>query len=422
MIYVLDTSVMLSDPKALERLADKHVVIPLIVLTELESKRIHPELGYPARTALRLLEGLRNVTGSLTNTIPRREGGSIRVEVNNIDDSGLPAALRTDENDNRILAVASNLAKEGEPVTLVTKDLPLRLKASIAGLIAEDYGVDSDKSMDWAGVQEIIVEEDVLEDLFIDGQVDNPSHELPVNTGIILRTSTKKSALGRINAHGRIQIIESKSPLGLQPRNAEQSIALDILSDNGVGIASLGGLAGSGKTIMALAAGLEAVTKKHTYKKVIVFRPVYSVGGQDLGFLPGTAEEKMAPWTAAIVDAMESFLRPNEIRDIQIAKQIEVLPLTHIRGRTLKDSYVIIDEAQNLDLMVLVTALSRMGQGSKVVLTHDVNQRDNLRVGKYDGIARVISTLAGNPLFAHVSLSKSERSMIAELVATSFDV
>jgi len=422
MIYVLDTSVMLSDPKALERLASKHVVIPLIVLTELEAKRVHPELGYPARTALRLLEELRKSSGSLTTKIDRPEGGSIRVELNNVEDSGLPAALRTDENDNRILAVASNLAKEGESVTLVTKDMPLRLKASVAGLFAEDYGVEEKDSMDWSGVQEVVVSDNFLEDLFMDGQIDLLNHNFPVNTGVILKTSTKKSALGRINANKKVQIIEPKDPLGLRPRNAEQSIALDILGDNSIGIASLGGLAGSGKTIMALAAGLEAVTKRHKYKKVIVFRPVYSVGGQDLGFLPGTAEEKMAPWTAAIVDAMESFLKPNEIRDIQTAKQIEVLPLTHIRGRTLKDSYVIIDEAQNLDLMVLVTALSRMGQGSKVVMTHDVNQRDNLRVGKYDGIARVISTLAGNPLFAHVSLSKSERSEIAELVATSFDV
>ena len=420
-LYVLDTSVILSDPKALERLSGLDIVIPLIVLTELEAKRIHPELGYPARTALRFLEGLRKEHRDITQPIRTADGGSIRVELNNVEDSSLPAALRTKENDNRILAVASNLAKNG-PVTLLTKDLPLRLKASIAGIEADDMDFDKKIDTDWNGVITKSVDSEVIEYIYSSGSVlMDPADEYPINTGVILKTETGQSALGRVNAQKEIQLVKKRDTLGLDARNAEQSIALDILCDRDIGIASLGGLAGSGKTVMALAAGLAAVKRNH-YKKVIVFRPIYSVGGQDLGFLPGTAEEKMAPWTAAIYDAMESFMKPNEVRDVQMAKQIEVLPLTHIRGRTLKDSYVIIDEAQNLDLMVLVTALSRMGEGSKVVMTHDVNQRDNLRVGKYDGIARVISTLSNNELFAHVSLTKSVRSKIADLVSTSFDI
>lgn len=419
MQYVLDTSVMLSDPKALERLGDKDIVIPLVVLTELEAKRVHPELGYPARTALRYLETLRKEHGSITDKITTSAGGSIRVELNNIDDSELPEALRTAENDNRILSVASNLAKVSDGVTLVTKDLPLRLKASIAGLYAEDYNPEENVEADWNGVVTLEISQDEMEALF-EKRSFVADRGLPVNTGVILKCGTS-SALGKVCSDGEIHLLENKAPCGLHGRNAEQRFALGVLCDRNIGIASLGGLAGSGKTVMALAAGLHAVAVGE-YSKVIVFRPVYSVGGQDLGFLPGTAEEKMAPWSAAVYDAMESFMKANDIRNAQMAKQIEVLPLTHIRGRTLKDSYVIIDEAQNLDLMVLVTALSRMGEGSKVVLTHDVNQRDNLRVGKYDGIARVISTLAGNPMFAHISLVKSERSAIANLVANSFDL
>lgn len=420
MLYVIDTSVILSDPKALERLGGKDIVIPLVVLTELEAKRTHPELGYPARTALRMLEGLRKQYGGITGQISTKEGGSIRVELNNIDDSALPAALRVDLNDNKILAVASNLAKSGEEVTLLTKDLPLRLKASIAGISADDGDPDSE-DFEIGFLKSKTVDPDVIDYIYQTGSVGvDPDDGYAENTGIILKTSTEQSALGRV-VGDQIQIVKNQTPCGLEGRNAEQSIALDILCDPAIGIASIGGLAGSGKTVMALAAGIDAV-KKNKYKRVIVFRPVYSVGGQDLGFLPGTAEEKMAPWSAAVYDAMESFLKPNEVRDIQVAKQIEILPLTHIRGRTLKGSYVVIDEAQNLDLMVLVTALSRMGEGSKVVLTHDVNQRDNLRVGKHDGIAKVISTLSGSELFAHVALTKSVRSKIADLVANSFDI
>lgn len=421
MLYVVDTSVILSDPKALNHLVDYHVVIPLAVLTELEAKRIHPELGYPARMALRYLETLRKENGSLTDAISVLGGGSIRVEINHVDDSSLPSVLKTAENDNRILAVASNLAKDGNQVTLLTKDLPLRLKASIAGISADDFDYESQVDADWGGFSTLKVDHEVIDQIYYDGKVWIDETEImPVNTGVILKTG-QASALGRIKRDGYTYLVKDRKPMGLEGKNAAQSIALDVLSDPSIGIVSLGGLAGSGKTVMALASGIAAVKDSGTkVKKLVVFRPVTAVGNQDLGFLPGTAEEKMAPWSAAVYDALESFMKPNEIRDMRA--QIEVLPLTHIRGRTLKDAFVVIDEAQNLDIMTLVTALSRLGEGSRVVLTHDVSQRDNLRVGKYDGIARVISTLAESHLFAHITLDKSERSEIAELVASSFDL
>jgi PhoH-like ATPase len=190
-----------------------------------------------------------------------------------------------------------------------------------------------------------------------------------------------------------------------------------MLTDPNVGIVSMGGPAGTGKSILAIAAGLEQVIEKKLYRKVSVFRPLYAVGGQELGYLPGTAEEKMAPWAAAVFDALEVFCGQNVIDHIIEENLLEVLPLTHIRGRTLTDTFVIVDEAQNLEKMVLLTALTRLGKNSKVALTHDVAQRDNLRVGRHDGISSVVGALTGEPLFGHISLTRSERSDVAELVS-----
>ena len=207
----------------------------------------------------------------------------------------------------------------------------------------------------------------------------------------------------------------------LRGRSAEQHIAIDILLDDQVGIVSLGGSAGTGKSVLALAAGLEAVLERRTHQRVVVFRPIYAVGGQDLGYLPGSETEKMAPWGAAVTDALESMVGREVIDEVIDRGLLEVLPLTHIRGRSLTDSFVVIDEAQNLERSVLLTALSRLGRGSRVVLTHDVAQRDNLRVGRHDGIVSVIETLKGHPLFAHITLTRSERSAIAALVTQVLD-
>ena len=204
-------------------------------------------------------------------------------------------------------------------------------------------------------------------------------------------------------------------------RSAEQRIAIDLLTDAEIGIVSLGGNAGTGKSVLALAAGLEAVLEARTHKRVVVFRPLYSVGGQELGFLPGTEAEKMSPWAAAVIDALESVMSHEVIDEVTRRGLLEVLPLTHIRGRSLTDSFVVIDEAQNLERSVLLTALSRLGRGSRVVLTHDVAQRDNLRVGRHDGVVSVIEALKGHPLFAHITLTRSERSAIAALVTDLLD-
>ncbi|HEY8545891.1 MAG TPA: PhoH family protein, partial [Acidimicrobiales bacterium] len=227
---------------------------------------------------------------------------------------------------------------------------------------------------------------------------------------------------GRLRDDKRVHLVRADRPLfDVRGRSAEQRIAVDLLADPDVGIVSLGGPAGTGKSVLALAAGLEAVLEQSSHKRVMVFRPIYAVGGQDLGFLPGTEAEKMAPWGAAVTDALEAVAGPEVIDEVFDRGLLEVLPLTHIRGRSLTDSFVVIDEAQNLERTVLLTALSRIGQGSRVVLTHDVAQRDNLRVGRHDGIVSVIETLKGHPLFGHVTLTRPERSPVAALVTQVLD-
>jgi PhoH-like ATPase len=421
--YVLDTSVLLADPRAALRFDEHDVVLPIVVLTELEAKRDHPELGWAARRALRLLEDWRVEHGTVTDPLPINDhGGTFRVELNHADTSCLPATLTGDNNDHRILAVARNLAAEGHAVTVVTKDLPLRLKASIVGLDADEYRNELASDHNWNGFAELVVDGEVVDSLYADRVVDLlEARDLPCNTGVAL-VAGSQSALGRVRDDKRIHLVRGdRSLFDVHGRSAEQRIAIDLLADPSVGIVSIGGAAGTGKSVLALAAGLEAVLEQRSHKRVTVFRPLYAVGGQELGFLPGSEDEKMLPWTSAVTDALEAIVGQEVIDEVVARNLLDVLPLTHIRGRSLTDTFVIIDEAQNLERPVLLTALSRLGEGSRVVLTHDVAQRDNLRVGRHDGIASVIDALRGHPLFGHVTLTRSERSPIAALVTDLLD-
>ncbi|NUP75066.1 MAG: PhoH family protein [Sinomonas sp.] len=416
--YVLDTSVLLSDPRAVLRFAEHEVVIPVVVITELESKRHDPELGYFARKALRLLDDLRIEHGSLGSPIPLgTEGGTLVVELNHISAEVLPAGFRSGENDARILAVAKNLANEGRSVTVVSKDLPMRVKASAMALDADEYRNKQIVDSGWTGVAELEASEEDVATLYGHEPVFVPeAAELPVNTGLVI-ISPRGSALGRVGADKQVRLVRGdREVFGLHGRSAEQRLAIDLLMDPAVGIVSLGGKAGTGKSALALCAGLEAVMERREHKKVVVFRPLYAVGGQELGYLPGTEAEKMNPWGQAVFDTLGAVTSTDVIDEVMDRGMLEVLPLTHIRGRSLHDSFVIVDEAQSLEKNVLLTVMSRMGQNSKIVLTHDVAQRDNLRVGRHDGIAAVVETLKGHPLFGHVTLTRSERSPIAALV------
>jgi PhoH-like ATPase len=422
-MYVLDTSVLLSDPWAVTRFAEHAVVLPLVVISELEAKRHHPELGWFARESLRMLDDLRRQYGRLDAPLPIGDhGGTLQVELNHSDPTVLPVGFRTDSNDHRILACALNLAAEFPAVTLVTKDIPLRVKAGAVGLEADEYRAQEVTPSGWTGMADVDVEQDVLDTLFGGGTVDPVEYgmdelaELPCHTGLRLLAGSS-SALGRVTADKRIRLVRGdREAFGLHGRSAEQRVALDLLLDSDVGIVSLGGRAGTGKSALALCAGLEAVMERRQHRKVVVFRPVYAVGGQDLGYLPGSESEKMQPWAQAVFDTLGALVSQDVLDEVFDRGMLEVLPLTHIRGRSLHDTFVIVDEAQSLERNVLLTVLSRLGTASRVVLTHDVAQRDNLRVGRHDGVSAVIEKLKGHPLFAHVTLTRSERSPIAALV------
>jgi len=416
--YILDTSVLLSDPHALKRFDEHDVVLPVVVVTELEAKRSHPELGYFARQALRLLDDIRIEHGRLDAPMPIGEaGGTLRIELNHTDVEALPSGLRLGDNDTKILALAKNLANEGANVVLVSKDLPMRVKASSVGLIAEEYRAELVLESGYTGMAEITINIADLDALYEEGVIEHDAaFDYPCHGGLVL-LSDRGSALARVTPDKKLRLVRGdREAFGLHGRSAEQRIALDILLDPEVGIVSLGGRAGTGKSALALCAGLESVMERRAHRKVIVFRPLYAVGGQELGYLPGSENEKMSPWGQAVYDTLGAIATQEVVDEITDRGMLEVLPLTHIRGRSLHDAFVIVEEAQSLERNVLLTVLSRIGSDSRVVLTHDIAQRDNLRVGRFDGVVAVVEKLKGHPLFAHITLTRSERSEIAALV------
>ncbi|WP_103063404.1 PhoH family protein [Actinomyces qiguomingii] len=435
--YVLDTSVLLSDPRAMLRFDEHAVVLPVTVVTELEGKRHHPELGYFARSALRLLDSLRERHGRLDRPVPVGEhGGTVRVELNGADDRVLPAAMRLGDNDSRILSVAVTLARRAEQggydgeVVVVSKDLPMRIKAAVVGLTAQEYRAELASEDIYSGMTAVTVTEQEISGLWEDGALDLAAMAdravaadlaaQPTHTGVVV-SSPRGSALATV-VGGTLHLVDgAREVFGVRGRSAEQRIAIDHLINPAIGIVSLGGRAGTGKSALALSAGLDAVINRREHRKVMVFRPLYAVGGQTLGFLPGDSAEKMNPWGDAVFDTLGSVVPADRIERIVAAGQLEVLPLTHVRGRSLHDAFVIVDEAQSLERNVLLTVLSRIGQNAKVVLTHDVAQRDNLRVGRWDGVVSVVESLKDRDLFAHVDLVRTERSEIAELVTRMLD-
>ncbi|HLU64096.1 MAG TPA: PIN domain-containing protein, partial [Protaetiibacter sp.] len=304
--YVLDTSVLLADPRSIHRFAEHSVVLPVVVVTELEAKRHDPEIGYFARQALRLLDDLRVEHERLDFPITVGEaGGTLRVELNHSNLSVLPSGLQLNDNDSRILAVALNLANDGLDVVVVSKDLPLRVKAASIGLAAEEYRAELAVDSGWTGVAELEISAEQMAELY-DAETLTSRHvqDMPVNTSLVIH-SDRGSALGRVTGPGELKLVRGdRDVFGVHGRSAEQRLAIDLLLDPEVGIVSLGGRAGTGKSALALCAGLEAVLEKQQHRKVVVFRPLYAVGGQELGYLPGDQGEKMNPWGQAVFDTL----------------------------------------------------------------------------------------------------------------------
>jgi PhoH-like ATPase len=416
---VLDTSVLLAaGKKALYSFEQNDLVIPYTVLKELESKKTDPELGRMARSVIKELDKF-NELGDIKTGVSLGEGfGTIRVEVNHVDH--VPDILRPyPSNDTKIATVAAFLSDTSdEDVFLVSKDIALRIVATLVDVKTKDFTPNFDGNF-IDRVEMYTVPADAINEIHEIGDV-RLELDVPINAGVILRSdiNPKHTALAVAKGGYSFKIIDDQTVKGLESHSAEQAIAIEYLMDPKIKIVSLGGRAGTGKTTLALAAGIEQL---RDFKKITVFRSMHAVGGEELGFLPGTEQEKMDPWTQAIYDSLESFMEKQQIQGLKAKGLIEVLPLTHIRGRTLHNRFVIVDEAQNLHKDVLMTALSRLGKNSKAVLSWDAAQRDNMYVGRFDGVYEVASRLLGEKLFGHVSLQRSERSDVADLVTRKLD-
>jgi PhoH-like ATPase len=442
--FVLDTCVLLADPHALYRFDEHEVVLPLVVVEELDRHKTRmDEVGRNARTAVRLIEELRVRSSSgLREAIGLPAGGTLRVEGNHVD-STLPAYLDTTKPDHRILSVAVALG-----AVLVTKDGALRIKASQLGVDVEDYKADTVQVDErYTGIAELDVDAGALDTLHRDGKLALADEvadgaDLWRNQCVVLRSSPSSSGLARVvscppggpvvvdRVGGRPRVF------GVSPRDVRQTFALDLLMDPTVPCVSLMGMAGTGKTFLALAAGLEQVVEAGAYRRLSVYRPLVAVGRQEVGYLPGDLDEKLQPWMAAVYDNLYSLFRGDEMatgqwpsnhRQVQSAVdalldrgQLEMAAITYLRGRSITDEYVIVDEAQNLELPTLKVILTRMATGSKVVFCGDLSQVDNPYISPYGGLAALIEKMKGTELFGHVTMAKGVRSPLAELAARTF--
>jgi PhoH-like ATPase len=428
--YVLDTCVLLADPHSLLRFDEHHVVLPLIVVEELDSKKTRmDEVGANARSALRLLESLgASEAGGLATPVPLPSGGDLRIELNHIESPRLPKILDSVKPDNRILATCLNLTDAGDATVLVTKDTALRIKGAQLGVGVEDYRADTAQVSElYTGVVEVETDAATIDRLFLEGKIALPEVDALVNQFVVLRNGPSQSAMGRVIQSDPVvidRVTAGRQVFGTEPKNLRQVFAIDLLTDPDVPAVSLMGMAGAGKTFLALAAGLEQVIEQRRYRRVSVYRPLVAVGRQEVGYLPGDLDEKLSPWMAAVHDnlyALFADMAPEESRmvveDLVARGEIEMSSVTYLRGRSITGEFVIIDEAQNLELSTLKVILTRMSKDSKVVLCGDLSQVDNPYISPYGGMAALIEKFKGTELFGHVTLERSLRSPLAEAAA-----
>lgn len=432
---VLDTSILLSEgKKVFDKREDTEFVIPMTVVRELDKKKSDPSVSYTARSVTRVIRNLiqDNPTLSIGDGISIGNNSSLRIEQNHVSLSKVAETLKIDtsrevNNDTKIMAVAYNLSEElDRDVFIATNDMTMVILADTLGLktISLETKLNNREWIDQ--IKTLEVDPEFIDAIYADGIVTLPDN-VPMNTPVVLKSADgTKSALA-ISKNGYSftgtkdqTFTPTQGSAPVVPKSKEQQFLLKMFHDDTIKAVSVGGVAGGGKTMLALAKGVEHV-KNNKYKKIVVFRSMRAVGGEELGYLPGTEQEKLDPWTAAVYDSLQSFLTKQEIDKLKREQLIEVLPITHVRGRTFHNSWVIVDEAQNLEKSVILTLLTRMSHSSKIVLTHDISQIDNRHVGRYSGIYEVVSKLHGNPLFSHVSMIKSERSELAQTAARLLD-
>ena len=429
--YVLDTCVLLADPLSLLRFDEHDVVLPLVVVEELDRQKSRvDEVGANSRRAIRTLESLgASERGGLRTAVQLESGGTLRIELNGTHSDRLPIVLNPATPDHRILATCLNLVDGGEKTVLVTKDASLRIKGAQLGVEVEDYRADTvpvDES--YSGVAEIDVEPALIDQLYSEGKASLPNQNVFVNQYVILKAMGSQSAVGRvIDTVGGTTVVRvpgSRQAFGIESKNVRQAFALDMLMDPDVTAVSMMGVAGTGKTFLALAAALEQTIEAGRYRRISVYRPLVAVGRQEIGFLPGDLDEKLAPWMAAVHDNLYALFSGDPqsakgaIDELMERNVIEMAAVTYLRGRSITDELVIIDEAQNLEYPTLKVILTRIASGSKVVFCGDLSQVDNPYISPFGGLAALIEKLKGEPLFGHITLEKSVRSPLAELAAS----
>lgn len=429
--YVLDTCVLLADPHSLTRFDDNDVVLPLVVVEELDRKKTRlDEVGANARGAIRLLEELgASAAGGMRDPVALPGGGTLRIELNGVVSERLPAVLDPTSPDHRILATCLNLSESTEAV-LVTKDASLRIKGAQLGVTVQDYRADTVQADQMhSGVVEHDVDGETIDRLYDEGKLEIEGVDAPVNEFVVLRSGTSRSALARVIQADPIAVVERMPShvraFGVEPKNLHQTVALHQLLDPDVPAVSLMGMAGTGKTFLALAAALEQVLEQRRYRRVSVYRPLVAVGRQEMGYLPGDLSEKLAPWMAAVHDNLFALFSDagvdgarHAIEELIERGELEMAAVTYLRGRSITGEFVIVDEAQNLELSTLKVILTRMSRDSKVVFCGDLTQVDNPYISPYGGMAALIERFKDSPMFAHITLERSVRSPLAELAAT----
>lgn len=424
--YVLDTNVYLTDAESILSFSNNDILVPLKVLDEIDKhKKRQDTVGVQARSTIRKLDNLR-AKGNLFKGVRLEKGKGI-IKIKGFNPLCLPDDLDLEDSDNQIIATALSEMEEypNRKVVVVSRDINMRVKCDALRVLTEDYQVEQvvAKSDDlYSGTAEILVDDQLI-DNFYDGKPVSIEHTgLHPNQFIMLvsNSNPKKAALARYtNCQTPLKKVQQVNAWDTRPRNKEQQYALNLLMDPDVPVVSLIGKAGSGKTLLALAAGLEQTLGKSIYKKMVVTKPVEPVG-KDIGFLPGTLEEKMMPWLAPIQDNLQFLMGDDKMTlDMYHEKgQIEVEAMTFIRGRSISNAFIVIDEVQNMTQHEIKTVLTRVGEGTKIVLTGDIEQIDNVYIdATNNGLSYVVERLKNETITGHVTLMKGERSKVATIAA-----